>query len=150
MPYRQKLPRTIEAPAQARRLLVDWVGDEMEPHELEKAKLVVSELVTNAVVHGQGKIEFQVDLGEHSLLIEVIDEGKGFEHEARQSRFEDLSGRGLAIVDAETSRWGIHEGTTHVWAELERTHVWVQLERPGPRLGEDAKPDEPDELDQRG
>ena len=52
-----------------------------------------------------------------------------------------------AIVEAVTSRWGIHEGTTHVWAEFERsdprgTHLWAELERPGPRIGEDAKPEE--------
>jgi hypothetical protein len=35
------------------------------------------------------------------------------------------------IVDAESSRWGIHEGTTHVWFELER---------PGPRLAAEEAP----------
>ena len=35
------------------------------------------------------------------------------------------------IVEAEASRWGVHEGTTHVWFEVER---------PGPRLGPDQNP----------
>lgn len=132
MQYREELDRVIEAPGQARRLLVQWVGDELEPEELERAKLVASELMNNAVLHGDGTIEFQVDLDEHRLQIEVIDEGHGFEHVVREIPFENLSGRGLTIVDAEASRWGIHEGTTHVWAELERS---------GPRIGEDAKPE---------
>jgi anti-sigma regulatory factor (Ser/Thr protein kinase) len=131
--YRQELDRVVEAPGQARRLLAQWVGDELEPEELERAKLVASELMNNAVLHGDGTIELQVDLDEHRLQIEVIDEGHGFEHVVREIPFEDLSGRGLTIVDAEASRWGIHEGTTHVWAELERS---------GPRIGEDAKPDD--------
>lgn len=121
------------APAQARQLLTEWVGDELEPEELDSAKLICSELVTNAVLHGEGSIALEVDLDENRLMIEVIDEGRGFEHEVREVPFEEVSGRGLTIVDAVANRWGIHEGTTHVWAELER---------PGPRLGEDAKPDE--------
>jgi anti-sigma regulatory factor (Ser/Thr protein kinase) len=104
---------------------------QLEADELHNAKLLASELVTNAVLHGKGRIILRVDLDDDRLLVEVIDEGAGFEHRARRSEFEDLHGRGLAIVESESSRWGIHEGTTHVWFELER---------PGPRLGETGKP----------
>jgi anti-sigma regulatory factor (Ser/Thr protein kinase) len=127
-----ELPRGVDAPSQARHLLALWAGDELAPDELDRAKLVCSELVNNAVLHGEGKIRLQLDLDENRLLIEVIDEGQGFEHVIREVAFEKLSGRGLAIVEAEASRWGVHQGTTHVWAELERA---------GPRLGEEAKPD---------
>jgi anti-sigma regulatory factor (Ser/Thr protein kinase) len=145
--HRQQLPRSVDASGQARRLVTTWAGDALDPEELDRAKLVVSELINNAVLHGEGSIELQLDLDEHRLQIEVIDEGGGFEHVMREVPFEDLSGRGLAIVEAVTSRWGIHEGTTHVWAEFERpgppgTHLWAELERPGPRIGEDAKPEE--------
>jgi hypothetical protein len=50
----------------------------------------------------------------------------------REVPFHQLHSRGLALVDAVSSRWGIHEGTTHVWAEVERT---------GPRLGASKKPE---------
>jgi anti-sigma regulatory factor (Ser/Thr protein kinase) len=103
----------------------------MEPDELHQAKLLASELLTNAVLHGEGKIVLRAHLDEDRLLVEVIDEGHGFEHAVRKGDFADLSGRGLWIVDAESSRWGIHEGTTHVWFELERQ---------GPRLGAKNKP----------
>jgi hypothetical protein len=73
----------------------------------------------------------RTSLTEDRLLVEVIDEGSGFEYELRRMDFSDLHGRGLSIVEAESSRWGIHEGTTHVWFELERA---------GPRLGEESKP----------
>jgi anti-sigma regulatory factor (Ser/Thr protein kinase) len=149
--HRQALPRGLEAPAQARRVLAAWAGDALQPEVLDRARLVLSELVNNAVLHGSGGIALQLGLDDDRLLIEVIDEGQGFEHEVRKIPFEDLSGRGLSIVDAEASRWGIHEGTTHVWAELDRTgpgtpgeatHVWAEIERSGPRVGEDAKPTE--------
>jgi hypothetical protein len=73
----------------------------------------------------------RADLDEDRLLVEVLDDGHGFEHTLREVSFDELHKRGLVIVDALSSRWGIHEGTTHVWAELER---------PGPRLGEHKKP----------
>jgi hypothetical protein len=34
---------------------------------------------------------------------------------------DQVGGWGLAIVDAETSRWGIDDGTAHVWFEIERS-----------------------------
>lgn len=112
--------------------MTDWFSAALDTEELQTAKLLASELVTNAVLHGEGRIVLRGQLDEDRVLVEVIDEGKGFELEVRRRAFEDLHGRGLLIVEAESSRWGIHEGTTHVWFELER---------PGPRLGEGRKPD---------
>ncbi len=66
-------------------------------------------------------------LDEDRLLVEVVDEGSGFERGLRRSDFEQIGGWGLDIVEEVSSRWGVHEGTTHVWFELE----WS-----GPRLGE--------------
>lgn len=129
--FEKELPRDRHAPWVARRSLGDWFGTVLEHDELHTAKLLTSELVTNAVLHGQGQIVLRAQLDDDRVLVEVIDEGQGFEHEVRHRDFEDLHGRGLAIVETESSRWGIHDGTTHVWFELER---------PGPRLGEHRKP----------
>jgi anti-sigma regulatory factor (Ser/Thr protein kinase) len=126
------LPRRADAGARARRVLTRWFQDDLEPTELSGLKLICSELVNNAVVHGRGTIELRADLNDDRVLIEVVDEGGGFEHVAHKVPFEQLTGRGLLIVDAGASRWGMHEGTTHVWAEVERA---------GPRVGREAKPD---------
>jgi anti-sigma regulatory factor (Ser/Thr protein kinase) len=125
--FEQELPRSPEAPGVARRALSSWYAAALEPDELHRAKLLTSELVTNAVLHGQGQILMRANIDDDRVLVEVIDEGGGFEHGLRRHNFDALHGRGLAIVDAESSRWGIHEGTTHVWFELER---------PGPRVGD--------------
>jgi anti-sigma regulatory factor (Ser/Thr protein kinase) len=127
------LPRTHEAPGTARRRLAQWLTSQLAESELHKAMLLTSELVTNAVMHGQGKITLRAGLDDDRLLVEVIDQGQGFERVVRQEDFNSVGGRGLKIVDAESSRWGIHDGTTHVWFELER---------PGPRLGAANKPSE--------
>lgn len=117
----------------ARRRIAEWLTPLLEYSELHKAMLLVSELVTNAVMHGQGRITLLAGLDDDRLLVEVIDRGHGFERVLREEDFDSVGGRGLKIVDAESSRWGIHEGTTHVWFELERA---------GPRLGAAHKPTE--------
>lgn len=125
------LPRASGAPGLARKLLADWFEDNLSGQELDSARLLVSELVTNSVIHGQGQICLAARIDDNRILVEVSDEGSSFEHTARSVPFDQLHGRGLGIVDALSSRWGIHEGTTHVWFEIERA---------GPRLGQGGKP----------
>jgi anti-sigma regulatory factor (Ser/Thr protein kinase) len=130
-PVEVELPRNASAGARARRLLEQMLAGTFDVGELGRAKLLVSELVNNAVLHGHGSITFKADLDEDRLHVEVIDQGSGFEREVREQDSENFGGRGLRLVEAEASRWGLHEGTTHVWFELER---------PGPRLGVEKKP----------
>jgi anti-sigma regulatory factor (Ser/Thr protein kinase) len=129
--FQEELPRGVQAPGIARRAVVGWFTETLDDEQLDTARLLTSELVSNAVLHGRGRVTLRGNLDDDRVMVEVIDEGAGFERELRQHDFEDLHGRGLAIVDTEASRWGIHEGTTHVWFELERG---------GPRLGEETKP----------
>ena len=126
-----ELPRDPGAAARARHLLAALYAGTLDADELSRATLLASELVTNALLHGQGTITFRAGLDEDRLLVEVIDEGSGFERVAREQDFDTLSGWGLTIVEAQASRWGVHEGTTHVWFEIERS---------GPRLGAENKP----------
>jgi anti-sigma regulatory factor (Ser/Thr protein kinase) len=121
-----ELPRDRTAARVARTLLAETFAGEIAAAELETARLLASELINNAVMHGTGRITLRAQTDADKLRIDVVDDGSGFEHAVRKTTFDDLSGRGLEIVDAEASRWGIFEGTTHVWFELERR---------GPRLG---------------
>jgi anti-sigma regulatory factor (Ser/Thr protein kinase) len=98
----------------------------LDGREFDDVRLLTTELVTNALVHGRGRIKVLGQLDEHRLMIEVIDEGEGFERFVRERDFDDVGGFGLKAVEAIASRWGIHEGTSHVWFELERC---------GPRRG---------------
>lgn len=130
------LPRDSAAPRIARGALSTSFGAALRPDELDDAKLVVSELVSNALEHGVGQIHLVADLDEDRLRIEVVDEGTGFAHTAREVPFNQTRGRGLLIVDTIAARWGIFEHTTHVWAEIERA---------GPRVGTEAEPARPNE-----
>jgi anti-sigma regulatory factor (Ser/Thr protein kinase) len=85
---------------------------------MDTAKLLASELVTNAVRHGEGMIRLRVDLDERRLLVEVMDEGTGFQHVVRGEDLPQAGGWGLGLVESESSHWGIRPGTTNVWFEL--------------------------------
>jgi anti-sigma regulatory factor (Ser/Thr protein kinase) len=121
-----ELPRATAASQLARRALRRLCADRIRGDLLADAVLLVGELTSNAVVHGRGNIiTLRARLNEDRLFVEVIDAGAGFERVLRRSDFDQVGGWGLDIVEQLSSRWGVYEGTTHVWFELEL---------PGPRL----------------
>lgn len=76
---------------------------------VEDATLVVSELVTNAVVHARPDIVLSLHRHGSAVRGEVVDHGPVWK-ESRPVAVDDLgaeSGRGLAIVDALAYRWGV-------------------------------------------
>lgn len=85
---------------------------------VQTAVLVSSEFVTNAYLHGHGKIELRVRVRGDHVRIEVIDEGRDQEPAVRERDLDEPGGWGLLIVDQLALRWGVFEGTTHVWADL--------------------------------
>jgi serine/threonine-protein kinase RsbW len=86
---------------------------------VDDTKIVATELVNNAVIHGDGRIMLRAELRGDAVRVEVVDEGTGNAPKIRaQRRTDDPGGRGLRIVDALSMRWGTFEGTTHVWADL--------------------------------
>lgn len=113
-----ELPRSHDAPWLARRVLGEWFGASLASDELHRAKLLASELVTNAVLHGAGRIRLQAQLEGRRLRVEVSDEGTGFDRAGGPRSLDHLRGQGLAIIEAESSRWGIEPGASRVWFEL--------------------------------
>ena len=116
-----ELPSGVGAPGIARRLLTEWFAAVLADGTLATARLLVSELVTNAVTHGRGRITLTAQLFELCLLVEVLDEGGGFDLRERDFQAPEVGGWGLKIVDAQSSRWGVRRDSSHVWFELERT-----------------------------
>lgn len=69
------------------------------PGHAHLAQLMVSELVTNALRHGDGPITVRLSCQHGDLCIEVHDDGQG-RPVRRETTSEDESGRGLAVLDA--------------------------------------------------
>jgi anti-sigma regulatory factor (Ser/Thr protein kinase) len=134
------LAHDASAASTARRVAERCVAGALSPGRSADVALVVSELVTNAVLHGEGDIALTLQLDGDILRGEVIDKGGGFEHEVRARGPLEVGGRGLLIVGALTSQWGIHEGTTHVWFEMPVVGAAPALTEP--RLGPDERPED--------
>ena len=117
MMYRLELPRNQDAPGAARRAIAD-LRQTMDAPTYEDVQLLLSELVTNSVTHGDGEsvIVLVDDDVSGKLRCEVIDDGHGFVPRARDDRA--VGGWGLDLVEQIASSWGVREGSTHVWFEL--------------------------------
>lgn len=115
---RARLPRDRTCPMVARRLIEDHAREDLDVRQAENAILIVSELATNALLHGEGNISLVVSRGGDRLRIEVSDEGHPAQIGMVAPRQRGIGGRGLFIVDQLASAWGAARGTAHVWAEL--------------------------------
>ncbi|HVB05095.1 MAG TPA: response regulator [Acidimicrobiales bacterium] len=106
------------APRTARAAVRSALGEAPELL-VEAAVLLVSELVTNSVVHARSAATVRIDLGPTVLRGEVADAG-AFEPNLREATVEDDSGRGLEIVRQMADRcgWTRSESGKVVWFEL--------------------------------
>jgi anti-sigma regulatory factor (Ser/Thr protein kinase) len=117
LPSRFELTRDERAPAAARDAVrVSCAA--FHPDTTDAARLLVSELVTNSVQHGEGDtVTVLIDSGPPNVLrCEVIDGGGGFVPVARAD--QPAGGWGLALVEQLSSGWGVREDSTHVWFDL--------------------------------
>jgi anti-sigma regulatory factor (Ser/Thr protein kinase) len=122
---RHRLPHGAQAPSAARRAL-DELADALAPDALGRLRLVVSELVTNAVRHGgptgDGAVELSVGVDAERARVEVVDGGHGFAPPDDLAQDGALGGWGLVVVDRLADRWGIEvNGKTLVWLEFDRS-----------------------------
>jgi anti-sigma regulatory factor (Ser/Thr protein kinase) len=112
------LSRDPTAPRTARAWLGTLFGADLGDGTLATAKLLVTEIVTNAVRHGEGEIVLRARLDRGRLFAEVIDQGHGFAWTVPEPDRERTTGWGLMLVAGEADRWGVDGVTTHVWFEL--------------------------------
>lgn len=105
--------------AKAARLLVDRHLTGHARELVERAKLMVSELVTNAVKHSAAPCSVTFELTDTLLRVEVRDAGPGVPS-LRSPTQDEPTGRGLLIVAALADEWGVDStpaGNT-VWFRL--------------------------------
>jgi anti-sigma regulatory factor (Ser/Thr protein kinase) len=116
-----QVPRGKDAPALARSAVRRSFAAELPTQQLDDLLVIVSELTTNAVLHGVGEIRLRVSVENSRASGEIVDQGRGFAGDVRDHGIDEFGKKGLLIVARLAERWGIHEGSSHVWFELAST-----------------------------
>ena len=115
-----ELTRDSESVGAARAALAE-IAPAIAPGRYSDARLLLSELVSNAVKYGgDGGVRIVVRSVGDATHVEVIDHGRGFaaRETARDRDRDDLErvgGWGLPLVETLADEWGSFEGSTHVW-----------------------------------
>jgi serine/threonine-protein kinase RsbW len=120
-PMALDLPFSPESAAIARQQLIEWMaGLDAPAAHRDDARLVVSELVGNAVRHARplddGTMQVAWVASPTAIDIAVTDGGARTTPERVEASVSDLAGRGLAIVETLAARW---------WVESTRSRTTV-------------------------
>ena len=115
------LPAGLQA-ARAARARISLLAARWPTETLDVARLLTTELVTNAVLHGEGDVRLTVRGADHAVRVEVTDGNPDMRPMAggSESRPRHEGGHGLKIVAAIADDWGTSRNDTGktVWFTL--------------------------------
>jgi anti-sigma regulatory factor (Ser/Thr protein kinase) len=112
---------TLELPRRAgsagiARLIVTAHGSSLAGDQLKNANVMVSELVSNAFRHGEGRIELTVESTPDGVRASVHDEGAGTI--ATPDPRPERGGWGLYFVERLADSWGVADDDSRVWFQV--------------------------------
>jgi anti-anti-sigma factor len=117
------------SPGRARAELRQVIGGRLSKNDAATATLLVSELVTNAVIHsGQtagASVGVRITTYADRLRVEVTDYGPGFDLEQLPPSPRATGGHGLLVVRGLASRWGTERAPVD---GHDRFCVWFELD----------------------
>jgi GAF domain-containing protein len=117
--FEHAIGRNVDAVPQARRFAAEALRD-IDPSVVEDVELVVSELVTNALLHGSAPVVLRLSTIGSRVRVEVEDGGRHLPVRMRDDPTA-MTGRGLSLVARLSTGWGVDpaEGSGKVvWAEV--------------------------------
>jgi anti-sigma regulatory factor (Ser/Thr protein kinase) len=97
----------------ARQVLSGWDLDASD------TELALSEMITNAVVHGSGGVQADLSRLSGCVRLEVHDQGRAGPIVHHHAAHDQQSGRGLELISRVATKWGWSKrvsGGTTVWA----------------------------------
>jgi len=111
------------APESARAKLTESFDSNLDAPLVDDLRLLVSELVTNCVLHGgagdERAITVRTAIGPTAVRTEVCHDGPAFAAPGHAPDLDSPGGLGLFLVEQMSAAWGIDEGCqTCVWFEL--------------------------------
>jgi anti-sigma regulatory factor (Ser/Thr protein kinase) len=120
MPAQRSFPPEIASGHRAQEFVAQLLGG--HAFDTIAARIVTSELVTNAVEHAGSDVTVAVSEAPDHVRIDVTDADFNHELHPRSPGIESESGRGLLMVDELSTDWGVepHRSGKTVWAVLER------------------------------
>lgn len=115
----RRLPPRATSARIARRLVAEALESTSYADAVDSARVAVSELVTNALVHAGTDIGVQVRIDDDGLLVEVEDGNPQLPSLRKHAR-ESGTGRGLRLVEDLADEWGIYRRDGHkvVWFRI--------------------------------
>jgi anti-sigma regulatory factor (Ser/Thr protein kinase) len=122
---RISLPPHADSVPLARRTAIDAARRWLTPKQTPSLALMVSEVVTNALLHGASgfDVELAVFQHDHVVRVEVCDRGEGFVPAPQALDHAGDGGYGLYLVEQLSDRWG--------WSRSDRTTVWFEVATEG-------------------
>ena len=121
MPESETTLSPVPASAAAARRFVATSLDEWGQQRItEVAVLLTDELVTNAILHAGSDVSVTVAMHDGGLRVDVSDASRHLPEWLDDEPHLGESGRGLHLVDALATAWGVrpHSGGKTVWFEL--------------------------------
>ena len=118
---RERFPSDVQS-ARAARKFAAKVLSAWECKDVEDAVLLlVSELVTNAVIHAHTDVDVILRLRPERVRVEVVDDAAAYV-QRRDAASGDQSGRGMALTEALAEAWGVDTlvAGKSVWFEVAR------------------------------
>jgi len=101
-----RLARNNHSPRLARRFVAEALDRWGSRAEFDVIQLLVSETVTNAILHARSDVQVSVALAGDRVRVSVFD-GSTRGVVRRPALPESTSGRGVAMLDALSSGWGV-------------------------------------------
>ena len=112
------LPRAPAATGDARHVIRRRLGELLAEDRLDDVLLVVTELVSNALLHGRGDITLRIAFDGSRVSGLVGDEGAGFVAAAREPGSRRIGGYGLEIVERLSESWRHEDGSSSVTFQI--------------------------------
>jgi anti-sigma regulatory factor (Ser/Thr protein kinase) len=116
------LPPEPRSATRARQLTREQLAALCPPEAIEVAALLVTELVTNAVLHARTAVVLIVDVAPGRIVLRVRD-GSDATPVQRGYGADAATGRGIALVEQLATAWGVNRSE-------EGKEVWCQIDFP--------------------
>jgi anti-sigma regulatory factor (Ser/Thr protein kinase) len=113
------LPPEPSSATRARALARERLGDSCSDDTIATVALLVTELVTNAILHARTPLHLTVETRRGVVRISVDDESND-QPALRHYQSDAVTGRGLALVEQLASSWGVETTASgkSVWCEV--------------------------------